>query len=628
MRYAVHDGRNGKVFLTNQAAARTLHQIQTGKFDEATADQDALSQAYGLVERIRAVSLSELTSKQAFNPLFIRWAGIDLGRYEQSIGRMAAVAGPLCWPVFFALLVICLALGLISEWAILDSASQAISFEGIATFVLVSPFLKLPHELGHAMAARAHQVPLRNAGIVFVGLFPLPFIDTSMADICANRAQRIQISLAGIFVDLLIALLAFVAWHFVDGTFLKTIMANIFVFSSLNSILFNGNPLMRLDGYFAFTDWIGHRNLSSASAAILKDARNRIMTFGADGVWPQNKEERRYLIYGFASTLYKLNILATILWLTLPRFLGGGVILALWGAYAMFFSPLLSTFDKPKAQTEGVSTMARKTAFLGIFSAMIAVCLFIPLPFRVTVPVALDINGVYAVQTQEAGTLTQIAPVGPVQQGQILFHLENAVIDQDADVAVQQLNFAELQRAVVLQRDPTQARIATKQLETPQKELDVLRDRQSALVRHASEQGAFYPNADARSGQFFAEGSRIGYLLPEKVNGILVGQFPETRIALLREGTPEFSLWNAGQVLENESITDLQLVQINQMATETGQRSYQVVATVTIPAEMLHGRQQYLKISLGTAPVYDHVYDVFLSLRRNYLNARIGSAAQ
>ncbi|WP_368074281.1 site-2 protease family protein [Octadecabacter sp. SW4] len=109
-----------------------------------------------------------------------------------------------------ALFVVCIWLGLFSEWAILGAAAQAISLEGLATFALLSPFLKLPHELGHALVARRCHVPLRRAGIIFVGLFPLPFVDTSAADICANRAQRIRISLAGIFVDLLIAMLAFV----------------------------------------------------------------------------------------------------------------------------------------------------------------------------------------------------------------------------------------------------------------------------------------------------------------------------------------------------------------------------------------------------------------------------------
>ncbi len=625
MRYAVHEGRSGKVFLTNRAAAETLHQLQTGQFDDATADKDALQQVYGLVENMRAVTLAELTAKPPFNPLFIRWAGIDLGRYEGLLGRMAAFTAPLCWPVLCFLVLGCLALGLISEWAIMDSASQAISLQGIATFALLSPFLKLPHELGHAMVTRAYNVPLRNAGIVFVGLFPLPFVDTSMADICANRNQRIKISLAGIFVDLLIAMSAFIAWYFVDGTFLKTIFVNVFVFSSLNSLLFNGNPLMRLDGYFAFSDWIGHRNLSSAAAGIFKDARQWVMTFGADGIWPQDRMGRMYLYYGLGSALYKLNILATVLWLTLPRFFGGGVVLALWAGYAMFFSPLLNKpATHPVKQKKGRAIMRRKALFMAAMIAGLGGCLFIPLPFRVTVPVALDTNGVYAIQTQEAGVLTQIAPAGDVAVGQALFTLENATVAQDIAVARERLDLARLQREAVLQSDQTQARVATAQLEGPQKELDVLLERQQALVQEAGTAGVFYPDVAAREGLYFAEGSRLGYLLDADTPAVVIGQFPETRIARLRQGNPRYALWNAGEIVPHERITDVSLIQVNQLSAETGQRSYQLIAKIDLPADQLHGRQQFLKLTLEKAPVHEHLYDIFSNLRRSYLNARIG----
>ena len=262
MRYAIHDGRSGKMFLSNRSTVETLKKLQDGQLEDLSGDTEALSEAYGFVESVRAATVNELTATRAFNPLFIRWNGIDLSRYEPLLDRMAQVVSPLAWPIFSILAIGCLFLGLSSEWAIMNSAPNAISLQGIATFAILSPFLKLPHELGHAMVCRAFKVPLRNAGIVFVGLFPLPFVDTSMADIHANRPQRIMISLAGIFVDLMIAMAAFILWYFVDGAFLKTVMVNVFVFSSLNSLLFNGNPLIRLDGYFAFSDWIRHRNLT------------------------------------------------------------------------------------------------------------------------------------------------------------------------------------------------------------------------------------------------------------------------------------------------------------------------------------------------------------------------------
>lgn len=626
MRYAVHEPRSGKIFLTNKTIAAQLTALKNRETDPAKLDQEALAKTYGFIETVRSAAESDLTTKPPFNPLFIRWKGIDLGRHDARIARWAARFGPFAWPVFIGLVLGCVILGLLSEWVIMGAATRSVSLEGLATFAVLSPFLKLPHELGHAMVARRFNVPLRGAGIIFVGLFPLPFVDTSAADICANRTQRIRISLAGIFVDLMIAMLAFVAWHLVDGAFLKTIAVNIFVFSSLNSLLFNGNPLMRLDGYFAFSDWIGHRNLSSASAQIFKNARRYIATFGGDGEWVHTRRDTSYLLYGLASGLYKINILLTILWLTLPRFFGLGLLLVLWGGYAMFFSPMLNKgqADAPQGRR---SYMGRRLIFWGGVAGVAIACLFIPLPFKATVRMALDTGGIYAVHTQEAGTIKDITQGGDVAVGDMLFEITNPVLDHDIEIAQENLALATLMRDSVVQRDATQSRIATAQLEAPQKQLELLMAGRDAMAGSALQSGLFYPDPNLRRGAYVAEGAQLGYLLPDTQESIVIGQFPETQLARLQNGDPAFSLWNAGEIMGEGAVKSIRLVQINRLSAETGQRSYQLIATLNLAPRDVHGRQQLLKLTLQDAPLYAHIHDVFLSLRRSYLNARIGQGA-
>lgn len=623
MRYAVHEPRSGKIFLTNALIAGHLNVLQIGGVDPKSIDPEELAQVYGFVETVRSTSVSDLTTKPPFNPLFIRWQGIYLGQFDTLLARWAGRLAPWVWPISGALFIFCIWLGLFNEWAILGEATRAISLEGLATFALMSPLLKIPHELGHALVARHCNVPLRNAGIIFVGLFPLPFVDISSADIYANRSQRIRISLAGVFVDLVIAMIAFIAWYLVDGTFLKTITANIFIFSSLNSVLFNGNPLMRLDGYFAFSDWIGHRNLSSASAQIYKEARSFVATFGRQGVWPSSRPARAYLWFGVASGLYKINILLTILWLTLPRFFGLGLLLAAWGTYAMFFSPLLN-----KLQADPVADKQTRMVFKSIVFAVFAAVMFIPLPFKVVLPMALDAQGTYAVQIQQSGILHNLTSNGQVAEGDPLYHLGNSRLEADIALAQATLELAQLQRDTVIQSDATLNRIATAQLEAPETELALLLASRALLTGRASQNGFFEPSFDTRTGAYLVEGSRIGALYPNTETAVLIGQFPENRIARLREGDPVFALWNGANILPNSAVTTFKLVQINQLAVETGQRSYQLIATIDAPPQTLHGRSQFLKINLQSAPVYEHIYDVFLNLRRNYLNARIGQTAQ
>ena len=184
-------------------------------------------------------------------------------------------------------------------------------------------------------------VAVRKAGLYLIALYPMPFVDLTEADLAAPRHARITISLAGIVVDVTIGLLAFVAWHFTAGSYAQTLLGNVVVFSTLNSILFNGNPLIKLDGYFALTDLIGQRNLYSRSSAVMGEARKALMSLGRAGTRLRGAGQWGMLGYGTLAFLYRLNIIVVIASAMLPRHLGLGAVLVAWGGFAMFASPLL-----------------------------------------------------------------------------------------------------------------------------------------------------------------------------------------------------------------------------------------------------------------------------------------------
>ena len=102
-----------------------------------------------------------------------------------------------------------------------------------------------------------------------------------------------------------------------------------FICSSLNSLLFNGNPFIRLDGYYVFSDFIGHRNLSTHSSQVMKGFRNWIFTLGKSGALP-TKSDFGYVFYGIGAFIYKVVILVTIVWMVLPRFFGLGLVLLVY----------------------------------------------------------------------------------------------------------------------------------------------------------------------------------------------------------------------------------------------------------------------------------------------------------
>lgn len=129
---------------------------------------------------------------------------------------------------------------------------------GIAVSLAIT---KSCHEFGHALACRKYGVECHEIGLLFLFFLPCLYCDVSDSWQLRSRWQRMVIALAGIFIELILAIAAYTAWIFaVPGTF-KSVMLITAVSSSLGTLLINANPLLRYDGYFVLSDWLSWPNL-------------------------------------------------------------------------------------------------------------------------------------------------------------------------------------------------------------------------------------------------------------------------------------------------------------------------------------------------------------------------------
>ncbi|CAM4467349.1 M50 family metallopeptidase [Paenibacillus tarimensis] len=139
-----------------------------------------------------------------------------------------------------------------------ESASQLVL--AFAIFIL-SLFL---HELGHIAAAFRYGVKPRDVGIGLYMLMPAFFVDLSeLWQI--PRTQRIVVNLAGIYFQLLfMGISGILGWLIGSPAFL---FANIMM---LLNVLHNLNPLLRYDGFWVLTDYLGIVNLHPRIKKITK----------------------------------------------------------------------------------------------------------------------------------------------------------------------------------------------------------------------------------------------------------------------------------------------------------------------------------------------------------------------
>lgn len=218
-------------------------------------------------------------------------------------------------PVVIASLLIT-AFGLIlfvSQW---ESASYSLLgvndsyLLGIAVLAfwgIVTVFL---HECAHAFTLKRYGRKVTECGVmIYYGAFA-PFTNTSDAWMLP-KWQRIMVSLAGPYVTLAFGSVAAI----IIFAFSSELVGSLFFklsFISFTSVLFNLNPLMEFDGYYALMDYVEIPNL-----------RRRAFQFWRRDLFDKIKkrarltrEEIAFVVYGCLAGIWSFFILcfAIITW--------------------------------------------------------------------------------------------------------------------------------------------------------------------------------------------------------------------------------------------------------------------------------------------------------------------------
>ena len=129
--------------------------------------------------------------------------------------------------------------------------------------------VKSLHELGHALACKKWNAECHEIGVLLIAFMPCLYCDTSDSW-RLSRHRRAAIAGAGIYIEIGLAVIAGAVWLIVkpDST-MSLWAAGCMVLCSLSTVLVNGNPLLRYDGYYALSDLWGVPNLHEQSREAL-----------------------------------------------------------------------------------------------------------------------------------------------------------------------------------------------------------------------------------------------------------------------------------------------------------------------------------------------------------------------
>jgi len=134
---------------------------------------------------------------------------------------------------------------------------------------------KLLHELGHAFACKHFGGECREMGLLLLVFTPCLYCDVSDAWMIPNRWRRAAVDAAGMYVEGALAAASTLVWWNSEPGWLNRICLMVMGVCGVSTLVFNGNPLLRYDGYFILSDVLNVPNLWQRSRAAVQSTAAR-----------------------------------------------------------------------------------------------------------------------------------------------------------------------------------------------------------------------------------------------------------------------------------------------------------------------------------------------------------------
>lgn len=589
--------------------------------DPAPSKADRMRVA-SLLHAVQHLRSAGRVGRKTFNPLFIRVSLFSVAPFQRHLGGLARVlVGPVYLWLLGLLSVSAVWLGIQSDWAILGAFGSIFSQQALLTFGIAAPLLKIFHELGHVLAATRYGSRVAQAGLLFIALFPIPFVDCSDADISANRRQRVIISLAGLFTDIFIGLVFFIAWHFSTGDFLRALFGNLFVYLTLNSILFNANPLVKLDGYFALADWLRYRNLSQDAGQRFKRFQLWVGSGGHRGELPGKPAHVGTLLYAGLSLGYRIYIIGFIAYSLLPRYMGLGALLVTWGLVALFYAPMMQQSEK-----SGAGDLGEKLSLWrfrgGVLAFAIIVLSLVRVPISQNLPVAIDAEGHYSLTVPESVQLISRNEYGELEEGAGLARFRARALQEQVAERRAELDIA--RRTLEAERDVNPLRVSTarRRVEALQQQVGLLEERLEVEFFNAGQDGVFLPDRGLVPGAYLEAGSPVGLFFPKAGDSFFLGRFPERYVHAFRSGLQSAELRLDGQYLTLD-VSRVILQERVSFDQESGQRLYVLQFSAPVSPADAFGQRGHVLLRFRSANLWSHLVFHLRGLLQNLQESRL-----
>ncbi|MBI9018142.1 MAG: biotin/lipoyl-binding protein [Phycisphaerae bacterium] len=345
----------------------------------------------------------------------------------------------------------------------IDNLGQRMPLLSPKNLLFLAPamfLIKIIHEFGHGLTSKHFDTEVHEMGVLFLVFMPCMYCDVSDAWMLSEKRKRMWITAAGIVVEVLLAGIATYIWAFtIPGTVINQFALNIMLAASINTLLFNGNPLLRYDGYYFLMDLMELPNLKQKSQNYLWYLFQTLVLGVKDAQMPADVQGRelRVLGYALASALYRWFIMfaiVTMIWKFLDPYGFGviGAVMAIASIYSAFIAPLVKFGKYLKGNHHRLRLhLASSIVLAALIISMVYGLMILPLEQTVDTQIIIRTVDLHPLYVTQPGMLDSknnpilIRDGQQVKAGDILFVLSDPELrlkSEELNLQIEQLEIA------------------------------------------------------------------------------------------------------------------------------------------------------------------------------------------
>ena len=271
---AEHAASTGKS-ISIDAVGKFAQQFEQSGLLERTSEEKRIM----LLEKVRTDRKRKSKNKNQFGSiLYMKFSLVDPNEWFNEVYPKIR----FIWtPGFVVVSVICFLLATMILAAnaadVAEATKNMYSFAGqsiwtVFLFIAIVVILTCIHECAHGLTCKHFGGDVNDMGFLLLLFMPCLYANVSDAWLFEKRSHRLWVTFAGGWIELFIGAIAtFIWWLTPTDTAFSALCYKIVIICSVSTLLFNFNPLIKLDGYYALVDYVNIPNLKARAGKYARD---------------------------------------------------------------------------------------------------------------------------------------------------------------------------------------------------------------------------------------------------------------------------------------------------------------------------------------------------------------------